>query len=127
MSQLFVEKGSRPLLPYDFTNIAIAPTSRAVLNDRITKRFDQMLRDGLVEEAQQLLIFNSMPRVVGYWQVYQYLYQELSYEAMREKAIIATRQLAKRQMTWLHNWPNILWFDSNKDNISKQILQVLPF
>lgn len=99
--------------------LAVAPTDRAVLHARIEQRFDAMLEQGLVEEVRALRsrpgMHADLPsmRAVGYRQVWQYLDGELSREAMREKAIIATRQLARRQLTWLRRMEGVEWFDSD--------------
>ena len=98
---------------YEFINMAINVKDRTVLHRRIEQRFDLMLSQGLVDEVKKLydrgdlnLTMPSM-RAVGYRQVWQYLAGSLTYEAMRSEAIAATRQLAKRQLTWLRSWPNI--------------------
>lgn len=108
-----------PVHTYQFRNIGLIPqsTPREVLHQRIEERFDQMLKDGLVEEVNMLYqrgdLTPTMPsiRAVGYRQVWQYLDNALSYEAMRESTIAATRQLAKRQLTWLRSWPDMQFFD----------------
>lgn len=103
---------------FHFMNIAIAPSNRAVLHERIAKRFDAMLAAGFVDEVQALRaradIHADLPamRMVGYRQVWQYLEGELTYEQMRERGIIATRQLAKRQFTWLNQWHDLIRIDS---------------
>lgn len=103
---------------YQFLNIAlVAQGSRELLHQRIEERFDQMLSEGLVNEVERLYqrddLHEGMPaiRAVGYRQVWQYLANELSYSEMREKSIAATRQLAKRQLTWLRAWPDLLRFE----------------
>ncbi|PRO72933.1 tRNA (adenosine(37)-N6)-dimethylallyltransferase MiaA [Alteromonas alba] len=112
--------------PYKIDQFAIAPHERAVLHSRIAERFDLMLAQGLVEEVKALYergdLHEDMPaiRAVGYRQVWQYLKGELSYADMRDKGIIATRQLAKRQLTWLRGWPDLTWLDTfAKDNLTK--------
>lgn len=112
--------------PYKIDQFAIAPHERAVLHSRIAERFDLMLAQGLVEEVKALYergdLHEDMPaiRAVGYRQVWQYLKGELSYAEMRDKGIIATRQLAKRQLTWLRGWPDLTWLDTfAKDNLTK--------
>ncbi len=124
-----------PLHSYQFINIALIPqtTPREVLHQRIEQRFVGMLDEGLVEEVKKLYqrgdLAPSMPaiRAVGYRQVWQYLANELSYEAMRETAIAATRQLAKRQLTWLRSWPQMQFFDMDAPdllvNVSSNINQ----
>ncbi len=117
--------------PYDITQFAIAPDDRAVLHDRIAQRFDIMLDNGLVAEVENLFkrddLHQDLPaiRSVGYRQVWQYLDGTLSYPEMREKGIIATRQLAKRQLTWLRGWPAVTWLDTfANDNLAKILAKV---
>ena len=93
--------------PYRRIKIALMPPDRIELRKRITQRFDSMLQQGFIEEVEALFkrgnLHADMPsiRAVGYRQVWSYLAGEYGYDEMREKAIIATAQLAKRQMTWL--------------------------
>ena len=96
---------------YRVLSFALALEDRAELHRRIEARFDDMLAQGLVKEVAALkargdlcLDLPSM-RSVGYRQVWQYLDGEYDYQEMRQRGIAATRQLAKRQMTWLRNWP----------------------
>lgn len=102
-------------------NLIIAPKDRAILHERIAIRFKQMLAEGLVDEVKKLFARKdldlTMPaiRSVGYRQVWEYLEGKYSYEEMCEKGVIATRQLAKRQLTWLRSWPNAVWFDSSEE------------
>ena len=112
--------------PYNIEQFAIAPQDRAVLHDRIAQRFDLMLEQGLVAEVEKIYqrgdLNEDMPsiRSVGYRQVWQYLNGELSYADMRDRGIIATRQLAKRQLTWLRGWSELTWLDTfAKDNLTK--------
>lgn len=94
-------------IPYRPIKLIIAPEERKVLHEMIARRFREMLRQGLVEEVEILFrrgdLNESMPsvRAVGYRQVWSYLRGELDFATMTEKAIVATRQLAKRQFTWL--------------------------
>lgn len=103
--------------------LAVAPADRAVLHAHIEQRFDAMLEQGLVEEVRALRnrpgMHADLPsmRAVGYRQVWQYLDGELSREEMREKAIIATRQLARRQLTWLRRMEGVEWFDSDDPDL----------
>jgi tRNA dimethylallyltransferase len=97
------------VLPYDLTTLAIIPENRANLHQRIELRFRQMIEQGFIDEVKGLfdrpdlnLELPSM-RAVGYRQVWQYLDGTLSHEEMTQKGIIATRQTAKRQLTWLRN------------------------
>lgn len=102
--------------------IAIAPQDRAVLHLRIAQRFDAMLAAGFVDEVialkQNPKLHAALPamRTVGYRQVWQYLEGDYDNATMRNKAIAATRQLAKRQLTWLRRWPEVHWFDPTADN-----------
>jgi len=105
-------------LPYTVANLAIAPTDRKVLHDRIALRFRQMLDEGFVEEVVALRsrgdLHSNLPsiRAVGYRQVWDYLDGKLTRDEMQERGIIATRQLAKRQFTWLRSWEDLHWLDS---------------
>jgi tRNA dimethylallyltransferase len=108
----------RHQLPYTVANLAIAPVDRKVLHDRIAQRFTQMLEQGFVEEVVALRsrgdLHSNLPsiRAVGYRQVWDHLDGKLTHDEMQERGIIATRQLAKRQFTWLRSWENLHWLDS---------------
>lgn len=110
-------------------NFALGSIDRSILYERIAKRFDDMLDHGLIDEVQKLYdrgdLNSDMPsmRAVGYRQVWQYLSGEIDCETMRAKAIAATRQLAKRQLTWLKSWPDLIWVDEiSVENICDIIL-----
>lgn len=98
--------------PYNMINIGLLP-DRKLLPARIAQRFQAMLDNGFIDEVKQLYargdLDENLPAIksVGYKQVWQYLAGQMDYAAMTEKAIIATRQLAKRQFTWLRSWPNL--------------------
>lgn len=100
----------------DYVNLVVAPHDRNVLHRRIEQRFDAMLTQGFVEEVQRLYargdLTLDMPaiRAVGYRQVWEHLQGKTTYHEMREKAIVATRQFAKRQLTWLRAWEAVHWF-----------------
>lgn len=122
------QQAEKSQLPYNFVQCTIMPSERAILHDKIALRFDQMLEKGLVEEVRLLCEkYNLHPdlpslRSVGYRQVWQYLQGELDYTNMRERGIIATRQLAKRQLTWLRGWPEVLALESgDNSNINKLV------
>ncbi len=107
----------------DVTFIALMPKDRAWLHQRIADRFEKMLAEGFIDEVQALknrgdlhLNLPSM-RVVGYRQVWEYLEGKYDYDTMKEKAIVATRQLAKRQMTWLRRWKEVIILDPQDVNI----------
>ena len=93
--------------PYRFIKLIVAPEQRKTLHDKIAERFDLMLQQGFLEEVRALWqrgdLNESMPsiRCVGYRQAWSYLNGEYDLATMRDKAIVATRQLAKRQFTWL--------------------------
>ncbi|QAX81591.1 tRNA (adenosine(37)-N6)-dimethylallyltransferase MiaA [Candidatus Pseudomonas adelgestsugas] len=112
----------RVQLPYKVVNLAITSVNRQVLHERITQRFAIMLEQGFIGEVIALHsrsdLHSGLPaiRAIGYRQVWDYLDNKLSFTEMHERCIIATRQLAKRQFTWLRNWSNLYWLDS--DNLS---------
>jgi len=105
-------------LPNPLLSLALAPKERSVLHQRIAKRFEIMLGEGFLEEVKALFergdLDLDMPsiRCVGYRQLWMYLTGEYSMEEAIERGIIATRQLAKRQFTWLRSWPGAQWIDS---------------
>lgn len=98
---------------YDYFNVALMPEDREKLRQTIADRFDEMLASGFVDEVKKILeqypksVDMPSMRSVGYRQMIHYLNAECDYEVMREKAIIASRQLAKRQLTWLRQWPGL--------------------
>ncbi|WP_426117628.1 tRNA (adenosine(37)-N6)-dimethylallyltransferase MiaA [Pseudomonas sp. DSP3-2-2] len=108
----------RRQLPYTVANLAIAPADRKVLHDRIALRFSQMLDQGFLDEVLALRsrgdLHSGLPsiRAVGYRQVWDHLDGKLTWSEMQERGIIATRQLAKRQFTWLRSWEDLHWLDS---------------
>ncbi len=99
--------------PYEVTRIAIVPRDRLALGERIAQRFSAMLQRGLLDEVQALRqrhdLTPAMPsmRTVGYRQAWEYLTGRVNYNQMREAALAATRQLAKRQLTWLRSYPGV--------------------
>lgn len=112
MTAMHQSQPSEPL-PFNVLQMAIVPEYRAQLHERIALRFQLMMQRGFIEEMHSLrskypLNAEMMSmRAVGYRQAWQYLAGELSEPEFVEKAIIATRQLAKRQLTWLRNWPDL--------------------
>lgn len=117
----------------DYLPLALQPADRSVLHSRIAQRFDAMLTAGFEEEVRQLrtryrldIEMTSM-RCVGYRQMWEYLDGTVDAVTMREKGIAATRQLAKRQITWLRqfrdNWPAYQEFDSLDARYGEQIAQ----
>ncbi|UWS28882.1 tRNA (adenosine(37)-N6)-dimethylallyltransferase MiaA [Erwinia pyrifoliae] len=125
-------KTSGKALPYDVSQFAIAPASRELIHQRIEQRFHQMLASGFEAEARALFargdLHTEMPsiRCVGYRQMWSYLSGEIDYDDMVYRGICATRQLAKRQMTWLRGWKDVHWLDSEQpDAAYSRVLQVL--
>ena len=114
--------------PYTVAQLAIAPLDRQVLHERIARRFQLMLEQGFVEEVEALRqrgdLHAALPsiRAVGYRQAWDYLEGRLTHDEMAERGIIATRQLAKRQFTWLRSWSDVHWLDSLAgDNLSRAL------
>lgn len=130
MTQHWAEQKEQPL-PYHVVNLAVCPPERKQLHDRIALRFKQMLAEGFIDEVRTLFqrddLNTSMPsiRAVGYRQAWEYLEGNYSYEEMEERGIIATRQLAKRQITWLRSWPDLHWLDTNDPNLLQSALKIL--
>ncbi|MGY3259529.1 tRNA (adenosine(37)-N6)-dimethylallyltransferase MiaA [Pseudomonas chlororaphis] len=118
----------RGQLPYTVANLAIAPANRQVLHERIAQRFTIMLEQGFVDEVVALRsrsdLHAGLPsiRAVGYRQVWDHLDGKLTFAEMQERGIIATRQLAKRQFTWLRSWADLHWLDSlDCDNLPRAL------
>ena len=108
-------KGSQPRDQYHIVQLAICPDDRAVLHQRIARRFEQIMSAGFLEEVRQLRrrgdLHPDLPaiRAVGYRQLWQHLEGESSLDEAVTRAVAATRQLAKRQLTWLRKWPDLEW------------------
>ena len=119
-------------LPYRLISLALVPGERSVLHERIADRFELMLELGLINEVRELRekyeLKPGMPsmRCVGYRQAWQYLDGEFSLGALREKAVAATRQLAKRQLTWLRSTKEVREFDCLAGDLQEQIEAWLP-
>lgn len=112
------QQGStRKKFPFRVLKICIAPHDRSVLHERIARRFDIMLEQGFLAEMQTLmsnpLLNMEVPsmRAVGYRQAWRYLIGETNEQQFREEAVAATRQLAKRQLTWFRGELDLRWFD----------------
>lgn len=105
----------KPSLPNPLIKIALVFSDRTYLHQRIEQRFDIMLEQGLQAEVEGLLAEGVDPqgtamKMIGYRQMLEFLQGDTTYKEMRLKGIAATRQLAKRQLTWLRNQPNVLWW-----------------
>ncbi|MDP4788612.1 MAG: tRNA (adenosine(37)-N6)-dimethylallyltransferase MiaA, partial [Haliea sp.] len=100
---------------YHVVQLVICPAERALLHTRIAQRFEQMLEQGFLQEVaalrQRADLGPELPamRAVGYRQLWQYLDGECTLSEATERGIAATRQLAKRQLTWLRKWPDVWW------------------
>ncbi|MBT8146537.1 MAG: tRNA (adenosine(37)-N6)-dimethylallyltransferase MiaA [Gammaproteobacteria bacterium] len=115
-------------LPFDLRFMALFPESRQQLHEKIAQRFQSMLRAGFVEEVERLYhrgdLSAELPSIksVGYRQIWQYLSGQIDYDEMIERGIIATRQLAKRQFTWLRSWPELSSLGSQSDDSLEKLL-----
>ena len=118
-------------LPYRVLQLALIPSDRAVLHQRIAARFDAMLAEGLIDEVDTLrrryALNADLPsmRAVGYRQARAYLDGEVDLKALREQGIAATRQLAKRQLTWLRSWPDVVELDCLADDLGAQAMDLV--
>jgi tRNA dimethylallyltransferase len=127
MSSLIAQQ-TRAAAPFELLSISLEPSDRSFLHERIAKRFDIMLEQGFIEEVRQLKLRPELNadlpsiRCVGYRQAWDYLDGSIDHKEMRERGIIATRQLAKRQLTWCRSIPERLIVDCIQDNVSEQIL-----
>lgn len=123
---------SKPF-PFRVLKLVVAPSDRAVLHDRIARRFDLMIDAGLLDEVRHLAsdarLHADLPamRAVGYRQALEHLQQGGSLIEFRERGIYATRQLAKRQLTWLRGELDARWFDPacDGDEIERAVAQFL--
>ena len=110
---------ARPF-PFRVLRLVLAPADRAVLHERIERRFDQMLAEGFLDEVRALRadsrLHPDLPavRAVGYRQAWAHLDGEIDAGGFRAQAIAATRQLAKRQLTWLRARPDLRWLDPQR-------------
>jgi tRNA dimethylallyltransferase len=126
MSEL-IAAGRSASLPFRLIPIALVPGERTVLHQRIAARFEEMLELGLINEVRALReeydLKPSLPsmRCVGYRQAWQYLDGEFGLGTLREKAVAATRQLAKRQLTWLRSMEGLNTFDCLADDLPAQV------
>jgi tRNA dimethylallyltransferase len=118
-------------LPFLPLNIAIIPSDRATLHHRIVLRFTEMLKKGFIEEVERLYsradLHSGLPAVrsVGYRQAWDYLAGNTSFATMEALSVIATRQLAKRQLTWLRSWQGVHRYDCEDTQLVQHILKML--
>lgn len=128
LSDLIAEQ-SQQVLPYRVLKLALLLSERKALHERIALRFEQMLAAGLVDEVRALLVKypeltaeSTAMRCVGYRQTLQYLAGEMDLEELRERGIFATRQLAKRQLTWLRGMTQIRPLDCLLADLNDRVL-----
>jgi tRNA dimethylallyltransferase len=128
ISQFFREAQSQPM-PYRPIKCIISSADRKLLHEKIAQRFKRMVDAGLIEEVRTLYqrgdLTPDLPaiRAVGYRQTWSYLQGEYDLEMMIEKGIIATRQLAKRQFTWLRRETDFMQFDAFEKDLPACVLQ----
>jgi tRNA dimethylallyltransferase len=138
MSALQTEPVGGLVQRYDFRQIALIPQNRSLLHQRIEQRLATMMASGFADEVQGLYergdLHTNLPaiRSVGYRQLWDYCAGDCSLQEAVEKAVIATRQLAKRQLTWLRNWPQAIEIKADNqdgflstEKICNQSLKVL--
>ena len=131
MSELLAQREQEEL-PFELASYALEPSERAWLHERIARRFDLMLEQGFLDEVKALRargdLHPALPsmRCVGYRQAWEYLDGQIDYAAMRETGVIATRQLCKRQLTWLRSMPERIVVDCCAPDAAQQLMdQVL--
>jgi tRNA dimethylallyltransferase len=111
--------------------LAIAPQERSTLHERIAQRYQQMIALGFEQEVIKLKsrddLHQNLPaiRCVGYRQMWQYLDGKFDHDEMIFRGVCATRQLAKRQLTWLRNWPQLHWLTTDDKTNLAQVLSLL--
>ncbi len=131
MSALFKLQTENTILPYNITSVALTPSNRSVLHQRIKTRFEQMLEQGLLEELHALrkkyALHPEMPsmRCVGYRQGWQLIEGEINEAQFIETGIIATRQLAKRQLTWLRSMSGNIEIDCLSAQLTHKVKNTL--
>ena len=128
MSSLFA-KQSNEVLPYKVLKIALVPSDRKVLHERIALRFEQMLAAGFLDEVKALLVKypsltaeSTAMRCVGYRQALEHLKGEYDADELRDRGVFATRQLAKRQLTWLRGMDDITELDCLNPDLNSVVL-----
>ena len=116
---------------FNTLKLVVCPAQRAELHRRIERRFTMMIEDGFVEEVKCLRSISGLNselpsmRAVGYRQVWQWLDGDLADDEWMAKAIAATRQLAKRQLTWIRREKQALWYDLDEEGATEKVLRVV--
>lgn len=129
LTQLTQIKGAK--LAGNVLQLAITPQERSTLHERIALRYQQMIELGFEQEVIKLKsrddLHPDLPsiRCVGYRQMWQYLDGEFDHDEMIFRGVCATRQLAKRQLTWLRNWPDLHWLITDDKTNLAQVLTLL--
>lgn len=130
MSSL-IARQKKPQHDYEFVTISLEPVDRSLLHQQIEKRFMKMMEMGFLDEVKSLYqredLHPELPsiRCVGYRQLWDYLADNCSYEEAIERGIAATRQLAKRQITWLRSQPERIQIDCFSENVPGQVLDTV--
>ena len=130
LTELYASQGNQAL-DFSLVKLVLAPHERRLLHQRIEQRFRQMLQQGLVAEVEglhqreDLNLAKPALRAVGYRQVWEYLDGLCDYAAMTQRSISATRQFAKRQLTWLRAESDLTWLDSEGANLFDQAVKIL--
>lgn len=120
-------------LPCQLHQFAIIPEDRSALHARIEQRFNSMLEQGFIDEVRGLFergdLNKELPalRAVGYRQVWEYLEGNLSYDEMVFRGVVATRNLAKRQLTWLRGWPEVTILPFSEQKNLDEVLNIVGF
>lgn len=129
LTQLTEKKGAK--LEGDILQLAITPKERSTLHARIELRYQQMIEQGFEQEVIKLKkrddLNENLPsiRCVGYRQMWQYLNGEFDHKEMVFRGVCATRQLAKRQLTWLRSWQNLHWLTTDDKTNLAQVLALV--
>ena len=129
LSQLTQIKGDK--LCGDVLQFAITPKERSTLHERIELRYQQMMAQGFEQEVVNLKKRNDLHedlpsiRCVGYRQMWQYLNGDFDKDEMIFRGVCATRQLAKRQLTWLRSWPDLHWLTTDDESNLAQVLALV--
>ncbi|MFB9886517.1 tRNA (adenosine(37)-N6)-dimethylallyltransferase MiaA [Balneatrix alpica] len=130
LTQLWQQQEQQPL-PYQVCELIWSPAQRSVLHQRIAKRFELMLQQGFIDEVRRLKqradLHVNLPsvRCVGYRQAWSYLDGEYDEQAFIDKGVAATRQLAKRQLTWLRSFTEANWIDAQQPDAQVKALKLL--
>jgi tRNA dimethylallyltransferase len=128
MTAWYAQALAQPQWQQPWLKLVLCPTQRSVLHAKIAQRLETMLAQGLIAEVDKLFnrgdLTADLPamRCVGYRQVWHYLLGQLNYDNLIAKTLSATRQMAKRQLTWLRTQADAIWFDSQQPRLTNHIL-----